>query len=249
LCIGCEPDGRNINLGCGSTAPQLLARTVVSSGSDLGIAYDGDGDRAIFVDANGSIVDGDAVMLMCAKQMKAEGRLTGDAIVATVMSNIGLEIALREAGIGLVRCQVGDKYVMEEMLRRGFVLGGEQSGHVIFSEYLFTGDGLATSLNVLRTMAATGRTLADLASDLTAYPQVLLNLRVDQRVDLKTIPAVAAVIERVESQLAGQGRLLVRYSGTEPLLRVMLEGQDQDDIRRWGQEIIDAVKEHVGAAV
>jgi phosphoglucosamine mutase len=249
LCIGCEPDGRNINLGCGSTAPQLLARTVVSSGSDLGIAYDGDGDRAIFVDANGSIVDGDAVMLMCAKRMKAEGRLTGDAIVATVMSNIGLEIALREAGIGLVRCQVGDKYVMEEMLRRGFVLGGEQSGHVIFSEYLFTGDGLATSLNVLRTMAATGRTLADLASDLTTYPQVLLNLRVHQRVDLKTIPAVAAVIERVESQLAGQGRLLVRYSGTEPLLRVMLEGQDQDEIRRWGQEIIDAVKEHVGAAV
>ena len=249
LLIGCEPDGRNINLGCGSTAPQLLARTVASSGYDLGIAYDGDGDRAIFVDANGSIVDGDAVMLMCAKQMKVEGRLTGGAIVATVMSNIGLEIALGEAGIGLVRCQVGDKYVMEEMLRRGFVLGGEQSGHVIFSEYLFTGDGLATSLNVLRTMAATGRTLADLASDLTTYPQVLLNLRVNQRVDLKTIPAVAAVIGRVESQLAGQGRLLVRYSGTEPLLRVMLEGQDQDEIRRWGEEIIAAVKEHVGAAV
>ena len=249
LRIGCEPDGRNINLGCGSTAPQLLARTVVSSGYDLGIAYDGDGDRAIFVDANGGIVDGDAVMLMCARQMKAEGRLKGDAIVATVMSNIGLEIALREAGIGLVRCQVGDKYVMEEMLRRGFVLGGEQSGHVIFSEYLFTGDGLATSLNVLRTMAATGRTLADLASDLTAYPQVLLNLRVHQRVDLKTIPQVAAVIDRVESQLAGHGRLLVRYSGTEPLLRVMLEGQDQDQISKWGQEIIEAVKTHVGAAV
>ena len=248
LHIGCEPDGRNINLGCGSTAPQLLARMVASSGYDLGIAYDGDGDRAIFVDANGSIVDGDAVMLMCAKQMKAEGRLKGNAIVATVMSNIGLEIALGEAGIGLVRCQVGDKYVMEEMLRRGVVLGGEQSGHVIFSEYLFTGDGLATSLNVLRTMAATGRTLADLASDLTTYPQVLLNLRVRQKVDLNTIPAVAVVLERVESQLAGQGRLLVRYSGTEPLLRVMLEGQDKDEIRRWGQEIIDAVKEHVGAA-
>ena len=201
---------------------------------DLGIAYDGDGDRAIFVDASGSIVDGDAVMLMCARQMKAEGRLKGDAIVATVMSNIGLEIALREAGIGLVRCQVGDKYVMEEMLRRGFVLGGEQSGHVIFSEYLFTGDGLATSLNVLRTMAATGRSLADLASDLTAYPQVLLNLRVHQRVDLKTIPGVAAVIDRVESQLAGHGRLLVRYSGTEPLLRVMLEGQDQDRDQQVG---------------
>jgi phosphoglucosamine mutase len=245
-CIGCEPDGRNINLHCGSTAPGWLARTVVSGHYDLGIAYDGDGDRAIFVDALGRVVDGDAVMLMCAKQMKAEGRLKGDAIVATVMSNIGLEMALRDAGIGLVRCQVGDKYVMEEMLRRGLVLGGEQSGHVIFSEYLFTGDGLATSLNVLRTMAATGRPLADLAADLTAYPQVLLNLRVQQKVDLKTIPGVASVIDRVESRLAGHGRLLVRYSGTEPLLRVMLEGRDEADIRRWGQEIIDAVREHVG---
>ena len=249
LCIGCEPDGRNINLGCGSTAPELLARTVVAGQYDLGIAYDGDGDRAIFVDHRGRVVDGDAVMLLCAKQMKAEGRLKGDSIVATVMSNIGLELALRDAGIGMVRTQVGDKYVMEEMLRRGFVLGGEQSGHVIFSEYLFTGDGLATSLNVLRTMAASGRSLADLASDLTAYPQVLLNLRVPQKVELKTIPAVAAVMEQVESRLAGNGRLLVRYSGTEPLLRVMLEGRNQDEIRRWGEEIIDAVKKHVGAAV
>jgi phosphoglucosamine mutase len=248
-CIGCAPDGRNINLHCGSTAPELLAKTVVAGQYDVGIAYDGDGDRAIFVDAQGRVVDGDAVMLMCAKQMKAEGRLKGDAIVATVMSNIGLEIALREARIGLVRCQVGDKYVMEEMMRQGYVLGGEQSGHVIFSEYLFTGDGLATSLNVLRTMAASGRSLADLASDLTTYPQVLMNLRVQQKVDLKTIPGVAAVIARVESHLAGQGRLLVRYSGTEPLLRVMLEGRDEGEISRLGQEIIDAVKEHVGAAV
>ncbi len=247
-CIGCAPDGRNINLRCGSTAPELLAETVVAGQYDMGIAYDGDGDRAIFVDAQGRVVDGDAVMLMCAKQLKAEGRLKGDAIVATVMSNIGLEIALREAGIGLVRCQVGDKYVMEEMMRRGFVLGGEQSGHVIFSEYLFTGDGLATSLNVLRTMAGTGRSLAELASDLTTYPQVLMNLRVRQKVELKTIPEVVAVLERVEAHLAASGRLLVRYSGTEPLLRVMLEGRDEGEIRRLGQEIIDAVKAHVGAA-
>jgi phosphoglucosamine mutase len=249
LCIGCEPDGRNINLGCGSTAPGLLAQTVVSGKYDLGIAYDGDGDRAIFVDAQGRVVDGDAVMLMCAKQLKTEGRLKGDSIVATVMSNIGLEIALREAQIGLLRCQVGDKYVMEEMMRKNLVLGGEQSGHVIFSEYLFTGDGLATSLNVLRTMAASGRSLADLASDLTTYPQVLMNLRVQQKVDLRTVPAVAAVIDRVESHLTGNGRLLVRYSGTEPLLRVMLEGRNESEIRRLGQEIIDAVKEHVGAAL
>jgi phosphoglucosamine mutase len=248
LVIGKEPDGRNINLGCGSTAPQLLARTVVGGHYALGIAFDGDGDRAIFVDANGKVVDGDAVMLMCATALKAEGRLRNNAIVATVMSNIGLEIALREAGIDLVRCPVGDKYVMEEMARRGISLGGEQSGHVIFSDYLFTGDGLATALGVLRTMASTGRSLADLAADLTTYPQVLMNLRVKEKVDLQTVPQIAAVLKSVESRLEGSGRLLVRYSGTEPLLRVMLEGRDQAEIGRWGQEIIDTVAQHLGTA-
>lgn len=246
-CVGCAPDGRNINLGCGSTAPELLARTVVSGGHRIGVAYDGDGDRAIFVDEHGRIVDGDAVMLMCARQMMREGRLKGNAVVATVMSNIGLEIALRDAGIQTVRCAVGDKYVMEEMIQRDLSLGGEQSGHVIFSEYLFTGDGLATSLNVLRTMALTGRSLGDLASDLTKYPQVLVNLRVDRRVDLKTIPSVAAILASVESRLGDQGRLLVRYSGTEPLLRVMLEGRDEAQIRGWAEEILEAVRPHVGA--
>ena len=245
-CIGCEPDGRNINLDCGSTAPAHLARVVVDGGYRLGIAYDGDGDRAIFVDAGGKVIDGDAVMLMCAKQLKGEGRLKGDMVVATVMSNIGLEIALREAGIGMCRTSVGDKYVMEEMLRRDLSLGGEQSGHVIFSEYLFTGDGIATSLNVLRTMVASGRELADLAADLKAYPQVLVNVRVSRRVDLATVPAMAAVMSSVESRLAGQGRLLVRYSGTEPLLRVMLEGRDQAEIAEWADEIVAAAKVHLG---
>ena len=247
LCIGCEPNGRNINLRCGSTDPDLLARTVVDGGYRLGMAYDGDGDRVIFVGADGRVVDGDAVMLMCAKQMKAEGRLKGDAVVATVMSNIGLEVALREAGIDTVRCPVGDKHVMEEMMKRGLSLGGEQSGHVIFSEHLFTGDGLATSLNVLRAMATTGRELADLASDLTTCPQVLMNVGVERKVELTTIPEVAEVLSSVESRLAGNGRLLVRYSGTENLLRVMLEGRDEGEIRRWGQEIIDVVKEHVNS--
>jgi phosphoglucosamine mutase len=244
-CIGVAPDGRNINLGCGSTAPDSLARLVVEGKHAIGIAFDGDGDRAIFVAASGRIVDGDAVMLMCAKQMKTEGRLAGNAIVATVMSNIGLELALRNAGIRLIRCAVGDKYVMEELIRSGLSLGGEQSGHIIFSEYLFTGDGLATALNVLRTMSAARRSLADLAADLTTYPQVLLNLRVRQKVDLKTIPEIAAALAAVESRLAGNGRLLVRYSGTEPLLRVMLEGQDQSAIHQWGQEIIDVVRQHL----
>jgi len=246
IALGNQPDGRNINRHCGSTHPEALARTVVDRGCRMGIAFDGDGDRAIFVDERGEIVNGDRVLLMCARQLQREGRLKGGAIVATVMSNIGLELALRPLGIELVRCAVGDKYVMEEMLARGLSLGGEQSGHIIFSDYLFTGDGLCTALNVLRTMALTGRTLADLASDLTTYPQVLLNVRVRQKTDLKTIPSVAAAIDRVEALVAGQGRLVVRYSGTEPLLRVMLEGRHEHEIRAWAQEIVDVVKKHLG---
>ena len=244
--IGASPDGRNINLNCGSTHPQLLAETVRQKGCRLGIAFDGDGDRAIFVDANGKIVDGDAVLLMCAKQMKAQGRLTGNGVVATVMSNIGLEIALRDAGIDLVRCAVGDKYVMEEMLKRGFALGGEQSGHIIFSDHLFTGDGIATALNVLRVMADTSRELADIASELVTYPQVLVNVRVRERKDLSTVPPVADAMKRVEARLSGNGRLLVRYSGTEPLLRIMLEGKDQQEIQNWAAEIAGVVKDSLG---
>jgi phosphoglucosamine mutase len=246
--VGVQPDGRNINLRCGSTAPEMLSKTVVEGKYALGVAYDGDGDRAIFVDEYGNVVDGDAVMLMCARQLKSEGRLKGNAIVATVMSNIGLEIALQQADIGMVRCPVGDKYVMEEMLKRGLSLGGEQSGHIIFADHLFTGDGLATSLNVLKTMKATNRTLGALASDFKKFPQVLLNLRVKERVALETLPDVVSVMRSVESRLGSDGRLLVRYSGTEPLLRVMLEGRDDGEIRKWGQEIIEAVKRSVGAA-
>ncbi|MGE3508274.1 MAG: phosphoglucosamine mutase [Vicinamibacterales bacterium] len=244
--IGAEPDGRNINLRCGSTHPEQLVQTVIESGSQLGVAFDGDGDRAIFVDHLGHVVNGDAVLLMCGRQMQREGRLKGAAIVATVMSNIGLELALTASGIQTVRCAVGDKYVMEEMIARNLSLGGEQSGHVIFSDYLFTGDGLCTALNVLRTMALTGRTLADLGADLVSYPQVLLNVRVREKKDLADVPAVAAVIAQVEARVQGQGRVLVRYSGTEPLLRVMLEGKNQDEIRAWAQEIVDVVRQELG---
>jgi len=245
--IGCNPDGRNINLGCGSTHPEQLARLVVHEQCDLGVAFDGDGDRAIFVDRAGQIVDGDAVMYLCAKQMKATGRLHGDAVVATVMSNIGLEIALRDLGIGLVRCPVGDKYVMEELLRDNLSLGGEQSGHIIFPDLLYTGDGLVTALSVLRVMAETGRSLADLAGELTTYPQVLLNVRVREKRDWTTIPAVARAAAEVEERLAGRGRLLVRYSGTEPLLRVMVEGEHQHQIDAWAEEIAAAVRAQIGA--
>jgi phosphoglucosamine mutase len=244
--IGNAPDGRNINLRCGSTHPDALARVVVDRGCRMGVAFDGDGDRAIFVDERGRVVDGDAVLFMCARQLQREGRLKGQAIVATVMSNIGLELALRPLGIALVRCAVGDKYVMEEMIARGLSLGGEQSGHIIFSDYLFTGDGLCTALNVIRTVLVTGRSLGDLASDLATFPQVLLNVRVREKVDLATVPAVAAAMATVEARVDGRGRLLVRYSGTEPLLRVMLEGQDQEEIRKWAQEIVDVVKREIG---
>jgi phosphoglucosamine mutase len=213
----------------------------------MGVAFDGDGDRAIFVDESGCVINGDAVLFMCAQQMKREQRLKGNAIVATVMSNVGLELALRALDIDLVRCAVGDKYVMEAMLARGLSLGGEQSGHIIFSDYLFTGDGLCTALNVLRTVASTGRTLSALAGDLTVYPQVLLNVRVREKTELSDVPAVAAAIARVEAQVAGHGRLLVRYSGTEPLLRVMLEGRDESEIRGWAQEIVDTVRKELGS--
>ncbi|RPI55928.1 MAG: phosphoglucosamine mutase [Acidobacteria bacterium] len=244
--LGAEPDGRNINKGVGSTHPEKLAEVVQQDGYRLGVAFDGDGDRAILVDSGGRVVDGDHVMLMCAKQMKAEGRLRGNAVVATVMSNIGLEIALRKLDIELVRTKVGDKYVMEEMQRRDLALGGEQSGHLIFSEHLFTGDGLITALSVLRTMAASGRELADLAGDLTTYPQVLLNVRVREKAELENIPEVAAAMRRVEARLGSNGRLLVRYSGTEPLVRVMLEGQDSSEIEHWAHEIADAVNKAIG---
>lgn len=244
--IGNAPDGRNINEGCGSTHPAVLARAVTEHGCRLGVAFDGDGDRAIFVDHTGRIVDGDAVLLICGTRLKDRGQLPGDTVVATVMSNLGLELALKARGIRLVRTSVGDKYVMEEMLRHGYAIGGEQSGHVIAAEHLFTGDGLATALLVLRAMAESGRELADLASDLTTYPQVLVNVRVKARAEVKAVPAIAAAIADVEREMHGQGRLLIRYSGTEPLLRIMIEGADDAVIRGWANRIADVVRAELG---
>jgi phosphoglucosamine mutase len=243
--IGAEPDGRNINLHCGSTHPEGLSALVRNEQLRFGVAFDGDGDRAILIDADGKVVDGDAVLYLCAKHMRAGGRLKGNAIVATVMSNIGLEIALREAGIGMLRCPVGDKYVMEELVRRDLALGGEQSGHVIFSEYLFTGDGIATALAVVRAMADSGRELSALAGELVTYPQVLVNVRVKEKKALDSVPAIKAVTDAIETKLTGAGRLLIRYSGTEPLLRIMIEGKDQREIQGWADEIASAVRTHL----
>ena len=244
--IGDAPNGRNINLACGSTHPAALAMAVSAHDCRLGVAFDGDGDRAILVDHRGRIVDGDAVLLILALHYHREGRLKDETVVATVMSNVGLEIALREQGIRLIRTPVGDKHVMEAMLQNGYVLGGEQSGHVILSEHLFTGDGLATTLAVLRVMAETGRELADLASDLVTYPQTLVNVRVREKPPVHEVPAVAEAMRLVEAALDGQGRLLVRYSGTEPLLRIMIEGQDQATVQAWAEEIAEAARISLG---
>jgi phosphoglucosamine mutase len=241
-----RPDGRNINLGCGSTHPAGLEAAVVSRGCRLGVAFDGDGDRAIFVDAGGRIVDGDAVLLMLALHAKQHGRLTGNTVVATVMSNVGLEIALKQHGINLIRTPVGDKYVMEEMMSGGYAIGGEQSGHVILAEHLPTGDGMATALAVLRTMAESGRELADLAGALVTYPQTLVNVRVRDKQPIESVPEVQAAIARVEAAQAGRGRVLVRYSGTEPLLRVMIEGETQASVQAWAEEIAEAVRAALG---
>ena len=241
-----DPDGRNINLRCGSTHPEALAEAVVAGGHRLGVAFDGDGDRAIFVDRAGRIVDGDAVMLLCATHLKATGRLPGHVVVATVMSNLGLEVGLRDAGIALVRCPVGDKYVMEAMAAHGAALGGEQSGHVIFADHQPTGDGLLTALQVLRVMADTGRELDELAADFVAYPQVLVSVRVARKPALATVSGVAKAMAAVESALDGHGRLLVRYSGTEPLVRIMIEGRNQHDIQRWADELARQVKADLG---
>jgi phosphoglucosamine mutase len=212
----------------------------------LGVAFDGDGDRAILIDGAGRVVNGDAVLLMCARHLARAGRLANRVVVATVMSNIGLELALRASGIRLARCPVGDKYVRDGMLAERASLGGEQSGHIIFSEYLSTGDGLLTALQVLRVMAETGRELADLADELVAYPQVLVNVRVRERRPLETVTEIREAMARVEQRLDGQGRLLVRYSGTEPLVRIMIEGQDQGAIRQWAEEIAECVKQRLG---
>jgi phosphoglucosamine mutase len=244
--LGDHPDGRNINLACGSTHPAGLASEVVAAGCRMGVAFDGDGDRAIFADHRGHIVDGDAVLLLLAVYYKERQRLPHDTVVATVMSNIGLEIALQRHGIRLVRTPVGDKYVMDEMLRGGFALGGEQSGHVILTEHLPTGDGMATALAVLRVMDETGKELAELAAGLVTYPQTLVNVRVREKRAIETVPEIQAAIARVEGALAGHGRVLVRYSGTEPLLRVMIEGEDQASVQAWAEEIAEAIRGTLG---
>ncbi|MDT8440753.1 MAG: phosphoglucosamine mutase [Desulfuromonadales bacterium] len=246
FCYGVQPNGKNINADCGSLHPELIAQAVGEHGADLGIALDGDADRCIFVDAAGREVDGDHIMAICGTHLLQRDALPGQTVVATVMSNMGLEIALRQAGGRLVRTAVGDRYVVEEMRRHGYLLGGEQSGHMIFLNHNTTGDGVLTALQVLAIMQATGKPLAELAEVMTSLPQVLLNVRVRQRREIADIPAVQRVVAAVEERLGQQGRVLIRYSGTEPLLRIMLEGEDQQEINAWAEEIAAAVRTSLG---
>ncbi len=241
------PDGRNINAACGATKPDAMARAVVEEEADLGVAFDGDGDRAIFADAAGRIVDGDHVLFMVARHLKQQGRLAGDAVVTTVMSNVGLEVALERLGIEMVRTAVGDRHVLAEMERRGANLGGEQSGHVIFLDHEPSGDGLLTALKALEVIVASGQSLAELAADLEIFPQVLLNVRVRERLDIESLPELSASVAAAHASLDGRGRLLVRYSGTEPILRVMAEGPDEAELRDLAGRIAEAARRRMGA--
>ena len=245
--INNKPDGRNINRDCGSLHIEGLQRRVVEERADLGVAFDGDADRALFVDAGGNFVDGDATMWVMADDLKSRSELTGDVVVATVMSNIGLEIALRSRGIKLTRADVGDKYVLEELIRSGAVMGGEQSGHIIFPRLSLAGDGMITTINLLRAMRHHNKTLAELAAGFHRYPQVLVNIRVSEKRPFEELPAVQRLAYEIEQQLGDRGRILLRYSGTESLARVMIEGESESEVTSLANVLAEAIRAAVGA--
>ncbi len=247
--VGASPDGRNINLNCGSLHLENLREHVVAAKADLGVAFDGDADRALFVAASGRVVDGDAVLYLSGTALHRQGRLPGNVIVATVMSNLGLELALRKQGLEMVRTPVGDKYVLEEMLRRNAVLGGEQSGHVIFTEFATTGDGLLTALRVLEVIRDSGKSLDELVSEIESFPQKLVNIHIQTKRPLAELETVQAEIRAAEDEFKDSGRVLVRFSGTEPLARVMIEAGSMDRVDYWTTRIAAAIEAELGAAV
>ncbi|HST51742.1 MAG TPA: phosphoglucosamine mutase [Pyrinomonadaceae bacterium] len=246
VAIGDAPDGRNINRDCGSLHMDALRRRVVEEEAQLGVAYDGDADRSLFVDARGRLADGDATLWVLAKRMQERGELAGGRVVATVMSNIGLELALRTRGVELLRADVGDKYVLEELLRTGASLGGEQSGHIIFPRVSLAGDGMITTVGLLRAMRESGRALHELTEGFERFPQVLVNVRVREKRAFEDVAEVARAAREVQSQLGERGRLLLRYSGTEPLARVMIEGQSQEEIERLAESLAAVIRQSLG---
>jgi len=246
IALNKTPDGENINRNCGSLHPEVISRVVRENHAHVGIALDGDADRAIFADEKGNVVDGDKIMALCALDMHNEGRLKKDTLVATVMSNMGLDIAMKKAGIKLIKSAVGDRYVVEEMLKGGYSLGGEQSGHMVFLDHSTTGDGTLTALQTIAVMKKTGKPLSELASCMTTLPQVLLNVRVKNKRNLEEFPAISAMIAKAEKDLVDKGRVLVRFSGTEPLVRVMIEGEDKQRITVMAQEIAESIERTLG---
>jgi phosphoglucosamine mutase len=243
------PDGRNINEGCGALHPETLGKIVAESGGkfDLGVTFDGDADRVLFCDAQGQVVNGDGVLLLMARDLKAQGKLSGEIVVATTMSNMGVEIALKKAGIRMLRANVGDKYVLEEMLKTGATLGGEQSGHIIFRDgEATTGDGLLTALRVMDVVVRSGRSLADLISDLKVFPQKIQNVRVREKIPFAQVPEVQRAIEAAERELNGNGRVVVRYSGTEALARVMVEAESEEKMRALTAGIAGEIQKALG---
>jgi len=248
--IHVTPDGKNINEGCGALHPETLGRAVAEAGGkfDLGVTFDGDADRALFCDGAGRVVNGDGVLLLTARDLQARGKLSGSTVVATTMSNMGVEIALKKSGIRMVRANVGDKYVLEEMLKTGATLGGEQSGHIIFRDGdATTGDGLLTALRVMDVIVRSGRSLAELVSDLKVFPQKIQNVRVREKIPFAHVPEVQRAIEAAERELDGNGRVVVRYSGTEALARVMVEAESEEKMQALTAEIAEAIRKTLGA--
>lgn len=242
IAINDEPNGRNINLNCGSLHIEGLQARVVAEHADIGVAFDGDADRALFVDNEGDFVDGDATMWSLANYMQARGELAGNIVVATVMTNLGLEVALRGRGIKLVRTDVGDKYVLDELLRSNASLGGEQSGHIIFPKVSLAGDGMITALNLLRVMKEEDKSLVDLTRGFVQYPQILVNVRVREKIPFDEVPAIAHKAREIERELGERGRLLLRYSGTEALARVMIEGEDEKQVNELANALADVIR-------
>lgn len=241
------PNGRNINEECGALHPEVVAREVAQRRADLGVTFDGDADRALFADHRGNVVNGDAVLLLAARQMQSQRKLKGNLVVATTMSNMGLEVALKRTGIEMLRAPVGDKYVLEEMLKRDAALGGEQSGHIIFRDGdASTGDGLLTALRVLEIVSASGKSLAELVADLKVFPQTIKNVRVREKKPFSEVPEVAKTIAQAEKDLKGNGRVVVRYSGTEALARVMVEAESEEKMKKWTDVIATALQSTLG---
>ena len=240
--INISPDGKNINAGCGSEHPETLIDTVLAKKADIGLAFDGDGDRLVAVDEKGLVISGDRTLAICARSLKRKGLLKNNLVVSTVMSNLGLRLALKELGISHLMSQVGDRYVLQQMNANGAIIGGEDSGHMIFLDQHTTGDGMLTAIRLIQTMCEENKPLSELSQIMAVFPQVLLNIDVQKKPAIESVPEIMAAIRSVEDRLGEKGRVLVRYSGTQPLCRVMVEGLEKDETRRYCQQIADVVK-------